>query len=431
MKKGYFEKDNERFAKSEFEKNPDDQNLEDKKAAKKGSCIGWGILGFFLPLVGLILFLVWLKKNPKSAKSAGIGALVGLVVTILLIAVLIAAGKNYYNSMLDKINIVEMSDPVYGQETQEAAEAQDTAPTEEKMEEWKPHPGKPVRSDYVNFLLVGQAAREGETARMADTMMVCTLNKYDNSLTVTSLLRDSYVHPPLFRNVGFGQIKLTIVYHLGSYYDGGKVSGSMELMNNTLYENFGIEIDHNIEVSFESFETVINALGGIDVELTESEAKYLNEFYETHDYKDAPGVFTEGMNHLDGYSALTYARMRKAEGDGGSDIKRTERQRKVMGIVMDKVKSMPVSEIKDLADTILPMITTNMSREEITETIATVLPMLPSMEFKSGGTCPHEYSGDMVEIYHDGVMHSVLRFSPDNEKRYMRELTLGEVPEDK
>ena len=92
---------------------------------------------------------------------------------------------------------------------------------------------------------------------------------------------------------------------------------------------------------------------------------------------------------------------------------------------------MKISDLQNMANEILPMITTTMSKEEITSTLAYMLPKLPTMEFKSGGTCPAEYSGVMVEIYHDGFYHSVLKFVPETTKKQMRELTLGEVPAEK
>lgn len=390
---------------------------------------GWGILSFFLPIVGLILWIVWKGKKPSAARHAVRGAIIGFITLLVLILALVIGGTWYYNHMLDKVNFVDMEKTTYPPATEPAlTEATETeAPTETTV---PPTTEPPVakREDYVNFLIVGQAARSGEAERFADTMMVCTLNKFDNSLTVTSLLRDTLVQPTSpFRGIYFGQIKLTTVYHMGSYYDHGNVAGSMELMNNTLYDNFGIEIDHNIEISFDTFEKVVNLLGGVDIELNEAEANYLNKQLKNCDWYEYH--FEPGVNHLDGYSGLTYARMRKAEGDGESDIKRTARQRNFMDALMQKVKVMKLSDIQSIANAVLPEITTNMTKQEITETLTTVLPMLPTMEFKSGGTCPEKYSGVMVDIYHDGFYHSVLKFVPQETKKHMREITLGEVAE--
>ena len=404
-----------------------DRSRSNDQREKSG--FGWGVLSFFLPLVGLILALVWLKKKPRASKASCIGAISGLIALILLVVILVFGGKMYYDHMLDKVNYVDMTKSTYPPMATEAPVMTEAA-TEATTEATEPPTTVPPvaqREDFVNFLIVGQAARDKEAERFADTMLVCTLNNFDNSITVTSLLRDSFVQPPPFRNKYFGQIKLTTVYHMGSYYDNGNVAGSMELINNTLYDNFGLEIDYNFEVNFDVFTAIVRALGGVDLELTEPEAKYLTKHFDDLGWTEEKYDFEPGMAHLGGSATLAYARMRKAEGDGESDIKRTARQRNLMEVLMKKFKTMSPADLQNIANEVLPMVTTNMSKEEITDTIKMIIPMLPTMEFKSGGTCPHNYSGVMVDIYKDGFYHSVLKFVPQNEKKYMRELTLGEV----
>ena len=397
---------------------------------KEGSGFGWGILAFFIPLVGFILWLAWKKDRPRASKASGIGALTGFLIQILLVVGLFVGGKMYINGMLDKVNHVEMEKPVYTQSTEAPEMIEQPAEEEVELTEApttvETEPPHATREDYVNFLVVGQAGRAGEEERFADTMMLFTLNKFDKTITVTSLLRDSFVQPPPFRGHNFGHIKLTTVYHLGSHYDNGNVAGSMELIDMTLYDNFGLEIDHNIEVNFDVFQKVIDGLGGLDIELNEVECDYLNKYFKKLNWEGY--VYEPGMNHLDGFVSLTYARMRKAEGDGDSDIKRTARQRKLIESVMGKVKSMSLGDVQNLANAVLPMVTTNMSKDEIADTMMTLLPMLPELKLITGGTCPINYSGAMVDIYKDGFKHSVLKFNVKETKEAMRELTLGEKP---
>ena len=406
---------------------PQESPRQPRNSGRREGCgFGWGLLCFFFPLLGLILFLAWKRSRPRAAKASGIGGLTGLIVQLVLLLVLIIGGSMYYNNMLDKVNIVDMTKPVYTEAVTEPVFTEAAVETTEATEAPTTEPPTAQREDFVNILIVGQASRAKEEERFADTMLICTLNKFDNSLTVTSLLRDSFVKPPAFRGHNFGRIKLTTVYHLGSHYDDGNVAGSMELINNTLYSNFGVEIDYNVEVSFEIFEDVVNALGGVDIELNEAECDYLNDYLKHFDW--AEYHVDPGMNHLDGFAGLAYARMRKAEGDGESDIKRTARQRKFMEVLMQKVKTMNVNDLQNIIEMVLPQITTNMSKSEISDMIKTVLPMLPSMEFKSGGTCPANYSGVMEDIYGEGIFHSVLKFNENETKQHMRELTLGEIP---
>lgn len=344
--------------------------------------------------------------------------LIAAAVVLGLIAVAGIGGVIYYNAMLNKLNIVEVEDITY-------TEAPETLPpeTQETTEATQPH----IRSsaDYLNILVVGQAARKGEESRMADTMLLCTINTYDKTLTMTSMLRDSFVKMPDFKGHSGGQIKLTTVYHLGSYFTQGdeneKIAGSMEIINQCLYDNFGIEVDHNIEVSFELFIKIVDMLGGVAVELTEAEANYLNR-----DKRYVYRTIEPGWFCLEGSEALSYARMRKAAGDGESDIKRTARQRKVVESIIRELRNKSVPELQKIANEVLPMVTTSMTKAEITDTLATMISILPDLTVNTGGTCPAEYGGGLVDIYKDGTMHSVLWFNKENTKKTMRAITEGE-----
>ena len=95
---------------------------------------------------------------------------------------------------------------------------------------------------------------------------------------------------------------------------------------------------------------------------------------------------------------------------------------------MTKMKDMNLSDLQKIANEVLPMITTSMTNSEITQTLLTLLPMLPELTIEKGGTCPASYKGDMVEIYGDGFYHSVLRFDETETKKAMRAITEGEEP---
>ena len=180
-------------------------------------------------------------------------------------------------------------------------------------------------------------------------------------------------------------------------------------------------MDYNFEVDFETFVWIVDAVGGIDVELTEAEADYLNDddVWVTYDVEP-------GMAHLDGMAALSYARMRKAEGGNESDIVRSSRARKVIEILLEELKGESISGLQDLANEVLPKVTTSMSKSEMTNMLLTVLPMLPNLKINMGGTCPANYQGDMVDIYGDGQLQSVLRFDVAETTKTMRAITEGE-----
>lgn len=364
------------------------------------------------------------SRNTKKMQPWKIILLTVAAVLGILLVIAITCAVFLYKSILGKLNQVDVPDIVYTTPETQTLPLPEVTQTEAAQ---LPEPTTVAATeahvkssaDYINFLVVGQAAREGETERFSDTMILCTVNTYEKTLTMTSLLRDSFVKMPDYKGKIGGRIKLTTIYHLGSVYGNG-AAGSMELMNLTLYQNFGIEVDHNFEIDFDAFIRIIDLLGGIDIELTQAEADYLSA---TANYTAGPGAA-----HLNGTEALHYARMRKAEGDGGSDIVRTGRQRGLIASLLNQLRGKSISELNEIANEVLPLITTSMDDSEITQCLLTFIPMLSDLKIEEGGTCPANYQGDIVDIYSDGMKHSVLRFNVEETKRTMRAITEGETP---
>lgn len=282
----------------------------------------------------------------------------------------------------------------------------------------------PLSDDgIINALLIGQSARPGEDYHMADTVMLVTVNKNTNTITLTSFLRDTYLQIPdytdLSGNFHPGSMqRLNICYHLGHSY--GTIADAMGLLNQCLYENFGVEVDFNIEVGFDGVEKIVDYFGGIEVELTEEEAEYLNadDLYVLYD------VYP-GKQILNGTAALSYARMRNAEGDGGSDIKRTSRQRIVLEKLMDRVKEMDSAALPYMIKDFLPYIVTNMTDEQITGCVLEILPLVQDLRIETA-TCPAQstYWGEIMGI--GGFDSAVLRYDEDENRRIMKALTEGE-----
>ena len=249
---------------------------------------------------------------------------------------------------------------------------------------------------------------------MADTAILVTLNMFDGSVTLSSVLRDAYVSLPAYKSHTEGRNKFNVAYNLG--YSGEGIEGAMAYTNLTMLRNFGVEIDHNIEISFEGFTKLVDYMGGVQVEITQAEADYLNkdDLYVLYDVKP-------GQQYLDGMAALSYARMRKADGDGDSDINRTARQRKLIEALMGKLRGLSLKELQGVADTLLPLITTTLKPSDIADILLRMLPKLSEVKIESG-TIPVEstYWGDMTDIYGDGSYHSVLRFDLEQNKRLIR-----------
>lgn len=214
-----------------------------------------------------------------------------------------------------------------------------------------------AHKDIVNIMLVGQDRRNGGGRSNSDVMILCTFNKKDKTITLTSFMRDLYVSIP-----GNGMNKLNAAYPMGGY----------ELLGDTLMENFGVQVDNYVEVDFAGFKKAVNILGGIDMYLTAEEAKYMNE--APWDGLNSDGwALHEGVNHLNGDMALAYSRIRHV---GFYDYERTERQRKVLTALIDKCKSMNLTTALNLLNQLLECVRTDMTDSEITSYAMTLFPLL-------------------------------------------------------
>lgn len=173
-------------------------------------------------------------------------------------------------------------------------------------------------------------------------------------------MRDLYVKIP-----GYKSNRINAAYYFGG----------MQLLNDTLYENFGVEVDGNVEVNFSRFEDVIDILGGVTMEITDAEAAFINKF--------APGShLTKGKHLLNGEQALAYARNRN---DVDGDFSRTNRQRKLINELIEEYKNKKLTEMLGILSDILPLITTDMSKSDITSYAVQLFPMLATAQIKTQG----------------------------------------------
>lgn len=209
--------------------------------------------------------------------------------------------------------------------------------------------------NIVNILVVGNDYREEKgyyASGLTDTMIIATMDMKHGTLKLTSLMRDMVVDIP-----DNGQNKL----------NAANSFGGIELLYRTIAQNFNIELDGYVEVGFEAFEKVVNSVGGVEVELTESEAEYLNttNYISKKKFRNVK----VGKQTLNGNQALGYCRIRK----GGTtitglrdDYGRTWRQRTVIKAVFDKVKKLSMSQWLDIANEVLgEYVKTDLSNDDI------------------------------------------------------------------
>lgn len=334
-----------------------------------------------------------------------------LVLLLILTAGGIVAGVSYYNSMLDLVTRTESDVPenilsdaqleeILGFVPEKAAhQPSESVKPEKTPEEQKADP-------IVNIMLIGQQARKNETAKLSDTMILCSINKETKTITLTSFLRDLYVKLPDFQGHVCGKNRINVAYNLGWYWAGEK--GGMEMLDQLIYENFGVEVDYNVEVGFDTFIKAIDVIGGVDVEMVADVAKYIKVGTE------------DGTYHLNGEQALGYARVRDAY-PGDNDFYRTTRQRNLITSLLNKAKTMKLTQLHNMISEVLPLVITDMTNEEITQCAMELLPMLVDLQIRTHQVpAADTYYMKMIDII--GVESSVIICDEEANGALLREI---------
>lgn len=242
-----------------------------------------------------------------------------------------------------------------------------------------------IEDDHlINILLVGQdrdLTRKGR--QRSDSMILCSINPQTGKVAMISFLRDLYVQIP----GGYSDNRLNVPFVLGGF----------PLLDETLTTNFGVSIDANVDVDMTGFIAIINMLGGLDLELTSTEAEYMRNTW------DVPAV--TGINHFDGKQTLWFSRIRKI----GSDFGRTSRQREVLLAIFAKVKDLPVNELLTLLYDMLPYLTTDLTDSEILSLAYRLLPLVSSLEIET-------HSVPSRGTYTNAKVRGMAVLLPDREK---------------
>lgn len=221
--------------------------------------------------------------------------------------------------------------------------------------------GKDLLKDefgHTNFLLLGTGGGVHDGADLTDTIMIASLDSTDKLVTIISVPRDLYVKDPLV-----GDSRINEVYFSGkNYYDGDSIK-SLEHTKKKIEEVTGIDIHYWAKANFVGFKDLIDALGGIDVNVTE-------DIYDPFYPKGETGLVEvfqveKGWQHMDGETALKYARSRKTT----SDFDRSDRQQEIIYAIKEKsLKTQTLlngGKIKKLLQALKDNIETNITAGEI------------------------------------------------------------------
>lgn len=203
--------------------------------------------------------------------------------------------------------------------------------------------------NVLNVLLIGTDERTSEfnTNARSDSMILVSIDQDKNTVKLVSLERG--MAAPILEGIYEGQYDwLTHVFRYGG----------ADLLVKTVEHCFKVEIDHYVRVNFNSVTQVVDTIGGITVELTDKEASALNR-----NLPDGQSKLSAGQNRMNGATALNFARLRSID----SDWRRVTRQRQVILAVVNELKGSNLTKLNDLADDVLPLIQTNMTKMEIAE----------------------------------------------------------------
>ncbi|MCC8126726.1 MAG: LCP family protein [Clostridiales bacterium] len=205
--------------------------------------------------------------------------------------------------------------------------------------------------EWWTVAVFGLDSRDGNLKKgaLSDVEMLCSVNKKSGEIRLLSVFRDTYVW---IDEDDYDKIN-------EAYFLGGP-----EQALNALETNFDLSIDDYASFNWKAVVDALNILGGVDIEISDSEFAYINSFITETVESTGVGSYQlehSGLNHLDGVQAVAYARLRLMD----TDFQRTERQRKVLGLAMEKIRQADITTLTTLAGTVFPQIATSIGIDDI------------------------------------------------------------------
>ena len=204
----------------------------------------------------------------------------------------------------------------------------------------------------LNFLLIGGEKNQ----KLADVIMLVSLNRDNKQIILTSIMRDSYTYIPIKNSDTYGKIN-------SAYYYGGS-----QLLKETVERNFKIAVDYYVYVNYDMFMDIINTMGGIELDVQEYEARAVETDQLFRDLARKYDMEIEcpygEQVTLNGLQALTFCRIRHCDVD--ADISRTRRQRQFISAMIGKTKGISVDQIDTIMDQFSAYIRTDCSKKELT-----------------------------------------------------------------
>lgn len=305
------------------------------------------------------------EKYTKKKKHRAL-RIIGIILVILIILILAAgaAGYSFINGKLGKM-------------VQENIDIQAVGIDEEVSQNLK---------GYRNIALLGIDSRADDYSlgNRSDCIIIASLNENTNEVKLISVYRDTFVY--VQEN---GTKKLDKITHAYSY---GGAQNALKSLNEAL----DLNITEYVTVNFDAVIAAVDSLGGITINIDSDEIGYLNTYIDATSSSSgiaSSHINSAGKHKLDGVQAVAYSRIRYTS---GGDYKRAERMRTVVIAMIDKAKTLSLTQLNNFADVILPRISTNLSSVDI----LSLVPRLTSIKMSDSLGWPYETKGITLDRWY-------------------------------
>ncbi len=307
------------------------------------------------------------ENNMRKKKKMNKGLKIFLIILLVLVIIIVGLGVAGYTFVNGKI----------GKMQKENIDTTAVGINEETKQELK---------GYRNIALLGIDSRADDygLGNRSDCMMIASINQETNEIKLISVYRDTYVY--VMEN---GTKRLDKITHAYSY---GGAQNTLKSLN----EAMDLNITEFVTVNFDAVIAAVDSLGGVYIDIDESEIKYVNDYIDATSESSrvkSSHITHSGRQKLDGVQAVSYTRVRYT---AGGDYKRTERMRTVVEAMLSKAKTLNVGQLNSFADTILPKIRTNISTSEIWG----LIPKLASFKVTESIGWPYDTKGITLDRWY-------------------------------
>ena len=274
------------------------------------------------------------KHNEEKKKSKGLKIFLRVLLILLIIIVILAGiAVGYVTNKLGKITVEEIDETAIGIDEE----------TQERL------------SGYRNIALLGIDSRADDygVGNRSDCIIIASLDENTKQIRLISVYRDTYMQIE-----EKGKQVLDKVTHAYAY---GGAQNTLKALNT----NLDLNITEYVTVNFDAVISAVDAMGGVTINIDSSELKYINDYIDATEQSSGVSsshITKTGSQTLDGVQAVAYSRIRYT---AGGDYKRTERMRTVIEAMLNKAKTLSISQLNKLIDTVLPRVSTNISGAEI------------------------------------------------------------------